>query len=67
MGLKEMNTGDKMILWGNFLGSIAAALVSIGAALRARELPDHPLFSVPNEAGMSSGRVNNQQPNYWER
>jgi hypothetical protein len=67
MGLKEMDMGDKMILFGNLLGSIAVALVSIGSVLRIRELPDKPLFSVPGDGPPSGGKIPNQYPNYWER
>jgi hypothetical protein len=68
MSLKEeMNMGDKMILFGNLLGSIAVALVSIGSVLRIRDLPDKPLFSAPSDGLSSGSKMTNQYTNYWER
>ena len=67
MSLKEMNTGDRLILFGNLLGSIAMTLISLGGILRTKDLPDKPLFSVPNDGSINGGKSNNQQSNYWER
>jgi len=67
MSLKEMNTGDRLILFGNLLGSIAMTLISLGGILRTKDLPDKPLFSVPNDSTLNGGKNNNQHSNYWDR
>lgn len=67
MSLKEMNTGDRLILVGNLLGSFAMTLISIGGILRTKELPDNPLFS-PNSLDRPNVDARpNHQTNYWER
>ena len=67
MSLREMNTGDRMILFGNLLGSIAVALVSIGSVLRIRELPDKPLFSIPGDGQTDGPKVQGHFQSYWDR
>lgn len=67
MSLKEMNTGDRLILFGNLLGSLAMTLISLGGILRSKELPDKPLFTTSNDGSLNNGRVINQSTNYWER
>jgi hypothetical protein len=67
MGLKEMNTGDRLILFGNLLGSLAMTLISLGGILRTKELPDKPLFSVPSDGSLNGGKNTSNHSNYWER
>ena len=67
MGLKEMNTGDRLILFGNLLGSLAMTLISLGGILRTKELPDKPLFSVPNDGTTNGGKSINTNSNYWDK
>jgi hypothetical protein len=67
MSLKEMNTGDRLILFGNLLGSIAMTLISLGGILRTKELPDKPLFSAPSDGTQTVGRNSNNNTNYWDR
>ena len=67
MSLKTMSTGDRLILIGNLLGSLAMTLVSLGGILRTKELPDKPMFhtSESNQATSRGTIINNS--NYWER
>ena len=67
MSLKKMNTGDRLILIGNLLGSLAMTLVSLGGILRTRDLPDKPIFSLDGDNQNHFRNSNLNTSNYWER
>lgn len=67
MSLKTMSTGDRLILIGNLLGSLAMTLVSLGGILRTKELPDKPMFQTSEGNQAAIRGANNNNSNYWER
>lgn len=66
--LSKLSLAENFLVYGNLLGAISMALISIGAILRKSEiLPDTPIFSASGNDGVSPSKDVNRNTNqsYW--
>ena len=68
--LSKLSLAENFLVYGNLLGAISMALISIGAILRKSEiLPDTPIFSASGNEGVAPlkdvNRNTNHSHDYW--
>ncbi len=62
-GRQVLSTADKIILAGHILSAVAMTLISIGAIIRNKEIPDHMVFNNTPTRPPS----NTAGGNYWDK